>query len=68
VRWSDKLASALAVVVLVLSAVVLVSYRTGAEWLRRWDDPPMAVNTALCFLLLSLAFVLVTRPPDGPSG
>lgn len=51
----------LAIAVAVLAVATLASYLFGLEPLRRWLDPPMAVNTALCFWLLSFAVWMLAR-------
>lgn len=49
--WTDVLA----LCALAVSGLALVSYVTAWPWIRTWGDPAMAINTATCFVLLSLA-------------
>lgn len=56
-----RLVQVLAIAVAVLAVATLASYLFGLEPLRRWLDPPMAVNTALCFWLLSFAVWMLAR-------
>lgn len=51
---------ALASAALGVAGVALLSYANGLEPLRRWMDPPMAINTASCIVVLSLAVLLLT--------
>lgn len=57
----SALVQILAIAVFAVSVAVLASYLFGLEPLRRWMEPPMAVNTALCFWLLSFAVWLLGR-------
>lgn len=51
----------LALSVLFMACLSVLSYLTGWRWMRAWDEPPMAINTALCFLCEGLALLLLAR-------
>lgn len=54
----------LATTALSLGGAAIASYAIGWEPLRRWLDPPMAVNTATAIVLLSFGVLLLTLRGD----
>jgi hypothetical protein len=55
-----SLVRALATAACCLGGLALLSYALGWEPLRRWLEPPMAVNTAFAVVLLGLAILFLT--------